>query len=946
MGLQMKIRKLYFLDKTLKKYVHNENGAAIAMVVILVTALIIFGAIFSRFALYNYEMSSLIAYGDSAYFGAEAAAEKWYVIVREILKDEKAKLIGIDLPIDYGKEREYVLSVLERIRVYGNTGETYHKELEKDLENFLKNKFLPDIEIIGPQNRTIEATFGRFEVYHANRVRITSEDATKFGLDNDNQLAIKARVGFVIVANVKNDGGKILTANKRIYVEKELYIPYYEHIQALGSMYSIGDVIVIGNGGAVNQNVANVYGDIFSFGTYPREIRRPEQWSYGGVMARQNARLNVMGNVYTRSFLRAGDYVVGTTPNWRDIVDASEIRVTRDVFAQGVQTFSKESRIYIYGSAFTLDDVEINADDSIIGINGNFVGLSTGINNQTSASNHDESSAILNSGQLHYTLANQPLKSRIVINGDVIVPGVGWKIDNKGVANFPIESGGLIYPKHITSSMLSQDVPAYRHEHKFDIKQGASYEKFLYGDSITDISGNSVPYGMNGYINIIQAFTPANTSGFWDINNGRITEWIKDINSSINSNQYGNNLTEPVTSLSGFSSSIIGANDSIYWNNEYNPIKTDSPIYTNNRFPIEFKFKHLDNFSLDGFLPSEINLAFQYNILEQPEGIDLFADESGMDFNVEADRDLFLDPDPGILENHPITQHTKSFWKHYWKPWNISNWEQYKTEALGYKTGAVVPQINTVIDFYEIMINHSNPKDSFYTSRLNGLKKLIEQRLNRIASRSYPDNNSKDWDVGVNDDLNLTFERIKTLENRGTDFVYYNEDGTYESREINYKALIKNSDKDKYFLLANEQADLDIVIDDEFRGIIITKGRVILTRGAKVYGTIFATGRKVDSSNNSMVGTLEDESGGNLNAIDFSGLGWSTSDLAQLYNGDLGGIVFDLRRNVSSINPPEINFYLGEENQTKFNTIFGAQRARFELLDKFRKQGVELYQIF
>ncbi len=944
MGLRMKFKKLYCLDKPLKRYYHQKNGAAMAMVVVIVTVLIILGAIFSRFALLNYEMSTIIAYGDAAYFGAEAAAEKWYIILREILRAPETKLIGLDFPNDYGKEREYVLNVLERIRVYGNTEEKYHKKLEDDLEDFLKGKFIPEIKINGPQNRIIEATFGRFEVYHATRVFITSDEASKFGLINENQYAIKAKVGFLIVGDVKNESGKTITANKRIYVEKELYIPYYEKIQVLGSMYSVGDVIVIGDGGSGN-NVANVYGDIYSFGTYPKEIRRPEQWAYGGVMARQNAKLNVMGNVYTRSFLRAGDYVVGTVPGWKDLIDNSEIRVTRDVFAQGIQTFSKGSRIYIYGSAFTLDDVEINAEDSIIGINGNFVGLSTGLKADTSTRNHDESSAILNSGQLHYTLDNQRLKSRIVINRDIIVPGTGWKINNLGVAEFPIESAGLIYPIDNMNALVSQDVPAYRHEHKFD-PQGiglVGYEGFLYRDSIQDTDGNNVQNLMNGYTNIIQAFPPVNTGGVMDINNGSINSWISNITNTINSNGYGNALAGKIQSLSGFAASIVGANDSIYWNNDYHPKKPTGHNPSNNQFPVS-DFNYLENFSLDGFLPSDINLAYRHQGSLGEEGIDLFADETDMDFNVEVDRDLFLNPDVNILENHPTTQNVKKFWQHYWKPWNISNWEAYKNTALEYTTGVNVPPITSFIDFYDIMIKLD-------TSRLNGLKNLIEQRLNRIAYRSYPDDNSPNyWQVGVNDDLNLTFERIKILKDRGTPYIDYIDAQTRQPGEAIYSNLISGFDKDdeeKYYLLANEQSNLDIVINDVFRGIIITKGRVILTKGAKVYGTIFATGRYSNTDEGTFEGTLEEPNGGNLNAIDFFGPGWQTSDLKNLHDGFLGGIVFDLRRNGASSNDsPEINFYLGQQNDPRFNTIFSVQKARFELLEKFREKNVELHQIF
>jgi hypothetical protein len=917
--------------------IRSKRGSMIAMIIVVVAILILLGSAFLKASFYNHIMAKTIALGDIGYFGAEAAAEKWYTILRDVLTEPRAKYIGIDFPIDYGKEREYVLSVLERIRIYGNPDEDYHKtQLEKELEDLLTEKvFPPIITVNGERGNKIQANFARFEVHKASRTKLTETEAAEFGLE-ENQLAVKAKVGFVIVASVENAGGKTITANKRIFVEKDIYIPYFEQIQAIQPLYSVGDIMVIGDG---SQDAVTIYGDVHSFGTFPEELRRPEQWGYGGVLARKNAKLHIAGNVYTRSFLRAGDYVVNSTPGvtWKNLVDNSEIRVTRDVFAQNIQTFTKGSQIYVYGNAFTLDDLEINAEDSIIAVNGSYLGLSTGAeaNSGLSTNNHDESSALLNGGSLHY-IHQEPSRSRIVVNGDVIIPGVGFRIAPDGTAEHAIESAGLITPLgNLDTEDYAAYWPAYRHDHKYKLIGRPYYDLILKDD-------------MKGYTNILQAFNPTPRSAFGDINNPSIQTWIQSIKNIIQNNadawngatiapsgysNVGIPIKEP---LAGYSSSFVGANDSIYWNSTMPGSATQT---LSNHRPMTENLQRLPEFTMDGFLPSEIYKSFRWNGPDGEDGIVLYND-----FNKEMDGTVMFD------DAHEINQNVSKFWQHYWKPWGIDDWNTYFQVAKSYPALPPGLTVNSttgdVAKFIEIFIQYDIP-GALYTARLGGIKRLLENRLHLFARRDYPnDVNARYWETSILDDLLTTFDKAKRLKERAEPYVeFHGEQIAPGIVEENYKNLLTGFDPTKYYLLINDSPRRDIVIDGVFRGIILTKGRVILERGAKVYGSILATGRGRDGETD----TLSKVDGSNLNVMEFPPVGWTPEDLEPLHKGDYAGILVDLNR--GSGDAPLLDFYLGSLTDPALkdpfeNSIFSAQRARIQLMEKFRVQGTDLFQVF
>ena len=939
------------------KFIDNKQGSMMAMVVVSVAALIILASMFIVSAFYNYRLGRTISYSESAYLAAESAAERWYGTIRYILTHEKGKYIGIDFPMEYGKEEKYVLSVLERIRVYGFTGA--HEALEKDdkeinekIRELIKDdselvdlfeeeegRFEPELRIRGEQERIINVRFGRFEVYDADRVVSTPEEAKEWGISEQMQV-VKASVGFVLVAQVESSTGEVLSEANRVFVQKDIYVPYYEQIQALGAIYSMGDIIAIGDEDPNSDDEINLYGDVYSFGTFPRNIAVPEQWAYGGVMAVDAAKLNIKGSVLTRSFLRAGK-------REDDVIDdSSRIIVERDVMAQGIQTFSRGSKMYIYGNAYTLDDLEINAEDSIIAVNGNYIGLSA----DRDAELHDQTSSILNSGALHDSNHSIPTSSRIVVNGDILVPGVSWQIDATGVAEQPIESVGLLFPYAEAEGVGTSDVhvssgiPSYRHSHLFD-DDDETYQEFLMDKAERDLL-------QLGYSTIIQAWDSIDSTS-----SGALETWKEEIDevvtdSTANDQTYGNledvwddlaNVSSSgiddfdlniVEKISGFVAGMVGANNSLYWEKGYFTDDDDNeinPTRHKNQLEITGLSENLeDNFKIFGFMPSEIKRAFDDGYSDMENWL---VDDGGVAefcFNKETSRD--------VIEAVELETSIERFWNYFWKPWDIEYqqyWDTYMEHALLDDS----PNSDDLkyFDTRDLILDES---DLTVYSRRRVLLNLVSNRLNRILWRGLPDNNAdagEPWRTEVNDDLEHLFEKIERLKTRGAGagVVFYNDVGVESSGEQRINSISVFSDVNvsssgaigHYYLIANEDPEVDIVIKDgdEFRGIIVTRGQVRIGRGGTVYGTIFAAGDK----NNP-----------------FNDISTDSAKLERLNKGKFAGIVLDLTE--GSGDPPKIDFYLGNHDDPKFDSVIGPQRGRMQLLEKFRNQSpsVDLYQIF
>lgn len=987
----------------LKKYksiksIDDKRGSMMAMVVVSVAALIILASMFIVSAFYNYRLGRTIAYSELGYSGAEAAAERWYGTIRDILTHEDGRYIGIDFPMEYGKEEEYVLSVLERIRVYGEgvdnddeLKEDYHKKLDapedEDLVDLIIDSFEPKIRVIGEHERIINVEFGRFEVYDAQRVVSTPEQAEEWGLSESMQV-VKAKVGFVLVSQVEGSPGSILSDSNRVFVQKEILVPYYEQIQALGPFYSIGDVVAIGEGDEEHDenDEIDIYGDIYSFGTFPDKISVPEQWAYGGVMASQGARLNVMGSVLTRSFLRAGDY---------DEDDDSRITVERDVMAQCIQSFSRGSRMYIYGNAYTIDDLEINAEESVIAINGNYIGLEPGYE----ANFHDQASSILNSGALHERYTN-PTESRIIINGDILVPGVSFRINSMGQVeehgeeDGAIESVGLVFPDHEEVDEPDPDfiigdggIPSYRFSQMFppDNHIYNSYIDFLKNEHPSE----TFTFNHLGYPTIIQAWDSIQRSSHTDLNDWKdeLNDWENEIEQVIvesadDENTYGNlgntwhsldNVDDygfrlrTVEEISGLVVGMVGSNNSLYWDD--NLTISGSPDSGKNQFELTELSDNLEEgFRISGFMPSEIQKAFDSDRMNNwvKNGSDL----REFDFNQEISKEALYEGDSNDQANAiggsaSIEESLELFWDGFWRPMDASDWDSYMYWAIGEEgedsSQLFVPDDNEEL-YRELLLDHEDkineldPDEHLEVSRRGVLLSLIEKRLNKIASRSFPstaaaiDAGDIPWDTDVNDDLEHVFRKIRSVDRAGSGVVLYNEEGgQIGKRRINNIPAFDSIDVDDsgasgpYYLIANEDPNLDIVIKngDEFRGIIVTRGRVIIGRGGTVYGTIFATGR-----NGNGEGVLDqDGSSNNLNAISID-----SYSLEDLNEGDFAGIVLDLNR--GSGDPPVIDFYLGNRDE-KFDSVIGPQRGRIQLLEKFRDPDpdldlhpVDLYQIF
>ena len=906
-------------------YNHHQKGAAIVVVIVVIAIMMILSVSFLGSSSYTYVFTKILGDADTTFFAAETVSNRWFSIIKDTI--DHNKFYGIqNQPLQVGGEVAFVDAFLSTISTDFDT------------------KRLKEIKVNGDVGKQYTCTFGRFEIRKCVR-----------DINANNENVVRATVGILSTSygSLKDSPSVTISSNKRLYFEDVIEIPFFLPMKLSSAVVAIGDVIAIGPANGIGPAIkdAKIIGDINAFGTFPIKTITPKQYFFGGIMAVKNAKLNIFGNVYSRSNVRAGTYADPVTS--AKIEDASEINVSKDIIAQGIQTFSQYSKIYGYRNAYTLDDIEINGEDSIIGINRSFIGLS----DNPAASNHDENSCILNSSSLHYSLEGAS-RSRVVVNGDVVMGGAGWKIKSDGTGEFEIESGGLIYPENNLALGSSTNIPTYKY-----IDMIKNLSGILPTDTTTSLSDPYVKFLKNdaikkfGYVNVIQGHLPIALGGFsegaipMNLTTG-IGQWKNEINKLIPvyvappqpSASYGNQWSayfrqnNPIYGITG--STIVGANNAIYWDNQYS---SDTVNWSLKKGSIGKLSGNLtNNYQLDGFTASDIAKAYAGT-----DGTNTFP------LQIYGANQDSLEEVYGTLMSQ-IKPASDRFWKYYWFDKDIVDWSTYnaytKTPASSaYLATASKSAYNSVMKKEE----GAGMWDPGFKSHLTNLKELILNKLNSVATRNYPPLGSTSWEYKTSNVIDETIGKIEGLKTSmgsapaANNIIIIEEDlskTVIQSININTKVALPNSIAQPYLILCKDP-NVDLIVSNTFYGILFTKGRVRIQRDGKVMGSVIATGRYWNDNHKSTADKDIPTNKYYLNALDSNDM----SKIQPLNDGNYAAIILETAS--AGTNPPTIDFYMGQSDNPsygfyKLNNTYSCWIGREELLNVFKNKGILLYQIF
>ena len=837
----------------MKKLLKNKNGMTLVTVIIIMTVLVLLCGILAESVVQTFTISKRHRNIDYAYYAGESAIEKWAAVIDNKIVNKSDLGDSYSGSLDLSSE---------------NSRKQYAEHIiNNHIQTSLFTTQLIDVEGKGINEAVVE--FDGIELVG------TEWDSTKMGSNSmDILIGLKAKASYSST-KAYNAG------NKQVYAVKRFRVSCPVKSELEGAVYTVGDFYV---NGKQKGEVVKVKGDVFTFGSYAKGTRSPRQSYFGGIFAINGAKLNIYGNAYSRSFIRTGPYRPLTEYPDYTANDSSRIVIFKDAIAECIQSFGNDDVTVVLGNAYTFDDIEVNGQNSVIAVNGSFIGLSKG----GSSKNHDMSSAIVNSAIVHQQMAPDAFKSKITINGDVLIAGSTMKIDDNGVSIGTIEDASVAFND-------LEGIPHY----KWWPFWGTVGEEF-YHKSLRDNKNN-----IKGIFNQFQLYNmlkPFESS----FNENQIDTWIN----RIRSNDFDID-PQSVTLLRGITSNEVAANDTLYQNPLLAIGSTD------------------DNFDRNFFIRNDLTPMNKY-------WIDNIFSDAGIKYD-----------------------------SNYWN--NVLTYEDLYGDVMG------------------------NSYDLLFKGKCGQIHKDLLDKVQKFASREYKDS---EWEFSGKTEFDRILQALKTKSTGNPSILYINRGTILGDKDINelfdqfglldasgnkvdvYDRSKKSRDKgidndDDYFIFANAEQDLTIRIKGPFNGIIVTAGKVILEDGASVYGSIIAAGGGYYNNNTFIPQSKE------IN---------STAEERNLENGDYAAIYIEPDDDTSTP-PAYVDFFLGvaggpndqfKKEQMKavleksLETSMGMsllssfidasgnidnsklddalvylnKAARINLLDKFEKKGIYLYDIF
>jgi len=518
-----------------KKIAGSNRGASLIIVIVVLMVVAILADILIEMALQNYKLGKASGYTDYSYYAADNAIQKCCDILYSKCADPSladANHITYD-----GADEQFAKAMVNSalapyVAQLSSTGTFCNMDINADTSN------MADVDI------------------NLQYLGCSRSSTTPPG---------KIRIKIGMTANSKYVVKPYLSGKKKVYATKEYLVTIPNSFKLRGPVYTIGDLMA-------NQAAnVDILGDVHVYGTSPEYLKQPEQYYYGGIYAKSDSQMRIRGNAYSRSFIRTGQY--------SGVMDNSSIYVYKDAIAQGLQIFGKGQRIAVMRNAYTFDDLEVNGEDSVLAINGSYFGLSDGAD----GSYHDNSSAIVNSATLHYLNSEASRKSRIVVNGAVMLNGGTFRInDITGDTLYQIEDASLAW---FTDPLCPS--PVYKCA---DLLLSEPYVDWL--------KNNASSSSAKGFGNLFQVYD----SMPWNVDSisadSNFNTWFNKIDATRQADYSNFNShydhTKP-DKIEGFSNYVLASNDDMYF------MKKDNEIES------ELKKASLlsDNFTVDNIEPPE-----------------------------------------------------------------------------------------------------------------------------------------------------------------------------------------------------------------------------------------------------------------------------------------------------------------------------------------------------
>ena len=482
--------------KVIRTFIFDTSGNTIPLVMMVALVVMIIGGAVAYSAVQLFTIARGEAHSQLAYFAAESALERSLCNLDSVItKESYAKSRGIV----YSGEISFINAIIDSLN---------------DEMNTAVYKYFDNIGVYGNDGMDKAQATLNFS---------WEGGYSKVGLK-------KLEFPITITATAQMENGIFKSYGKKAVARRNFSVWISDRFRLNGAAYTLGDLLANGT----EDKTSTIEGDVYVFGTGLDKAKRMEQYYNGGICAAGNAVLHIQnGSAFTRNLVRAGTFDDNDGSNTCAIV------VDKDIVAQGIQVFGSNDSIVAIRDAYTFDDVELSGSNSFIAINGNFFGLNGG-----DGKRHDTSSAVLNLAPRYGGgMDNSYMKSRIVINGHVLVNGATFRIKDPvtGEAGHKMEGVSLAWEGY---------QPVY-------IAQGIGPDAEYYDDYVNALIGS------NGFSVILQKewdndnfnFSGGDTWENWG-------NWITEICGK--AGYLTNSITSFPGTITGFCNLGMAANNGIY----------------------------------------------------------------------------------------------------------------------------------------------------------------------------------------------------------------------------------------------------------------------------------------------------------------------------------------------------------------------------------------------
>jgi len=634
----------------------QKKGSTIVTVIIVTAVLIILGMIMIDMTIQGLASTKRNRHIDYTDYSIQSAVEKWF----SIIQSDEYKNIGMSEQPLSATDEDSLKAFAKKI-VGTTPDDGLLKKKLRERPDYVSDKGIP-ISVLPKSLTDPDSSYDSY--VKINNIYLAKEVEADDFVSEPSGGVLTLTLGFVLDGYYRDEDTKFSTLIEDVFAQKEFAfnVPIDGKFKLEAAIYSVGDLYVSSDPEGprseafYNDNFnPTITGDVNIFGTSAKNILVPSQYFYGGIYALCNSKLKINGNAYTRSFIRTGTYL-GSRPESAGNdgrSDKSEIHITKDAVAQCIQGFGNDNKIVVYNNAYTFDDIELNGQNSVIAINGSYIGLtggelsdSGGNWSYTISNNHDTSSAIVNSAPLHNMLNDKSLSSRIVINGDLLVAGSTFKIDPAdGTMQGEIEDASLAWDK-------IANLPYYK---IFDWNDSGSQYTIKLREQYRAPFNN-----IDSFLNLFQ---------MWSIKSSDdIESWLGEID-AVRTAQTGTNDLDNATTdlavpdkLSGFSKYQMAANGKLYCNTFSGDTTFD--FKSNNNSPSGLVYDHITkaNYRIENIYDSDGN-TLKYNGPSVWQGIN---PEDGIDSVLVSDVRFKVVKDDLIAKTHQFAQRnyptTDSVW--------------------------------------------------------------------------------------------------------------------------------------------------------------------------------------------------------------------------------------------------------------------------------------------